>query len=112
MSYVFAGAFPVLPGKSDRVRNFERELAPHRAEWDRLSQEGTFRMYTVTLQSGPQGDIAIYSMELADPSRARARFTDSPHDRWWVEYMKDVHGVDLDVVQSAPPPTVFTWLAD
>lgn len=55
MGHVFSGAFTTLPGKSDRVRNFERELAPHHEEWDRLSREGTFRMYNVTLQSGPRG---------------------------------------------------------
>jgi len=112
MGHVFSGAFPILPGKSDRVRNFEREFEPHREEWDRLSREGTFRMYNVTLQSGPQGDMAIYAMEVADPSRIRTGFTDSPHDRWWVGYFLDVHGLDLSVTPGAPPPTIFTWLAE
>ena len=70
MGHVFSGAFPILPGKSDRVRNFERELAPHRKDWDRLSRAGTFGFYNVTLQSSPQGDVAIYSFEVADPTRA------------------------------------------
>ena len=112
MGYVFSGAFPILPGKSDRVRNFEQELAPHLKAWDRLSREGTFRMYSVTLQSGPQGDVAIYSFEVADPTKIRTRFTDSPHDRWWVGYFQDVHGLNLSTVPGAPPPTIFTWMAD
>jgi len=112
MGHVFSGAFPILPGKSDRVGNFERELAPHRAEWDRLSREGTFRFYNVTLQSGPHGDMAIYSFEVADPTKIRTAFTDSPHDRWWVGYFLDVHGMDLSAIQGAPPATIFTWMAD
>ena len=112
MGHVFSGAFPILPGKSDRVRNFEQELEPHRAEWDRLSREGTFRFYNVTLQSGPQGDTAIYSFEVADPSKIRTAFTDSLHDRWWVGYFRDVQGLDLSTIPGAPPATIFTWWAD
>ena len=111
VGYIFSGAFPVLPGKSDRVRNFEQEVAPHREEWDRLSDEGTFRFYSITLQSGLDGDVAIYSMEIADPSKARGSFGDSPHDKWWTDYMIDVHGIDLTQGGSAPPPTVYTWKA-
>ena len=58
MGHVFSVALPILAGKSGRVRNFERELEPHRKEWDRLSREGTFRFYNVTFQSGPQGPAA------------------------------------------------------
>ena len=110
MGYIVSGAFPVLPGKSERVKNFEQELAPHRAEWDRLCDECTFRFYNVTLQSGPDGDVAVYSMEFADPNKVRTTFTDTPHDRWWLGYMMDVHGIDL-TGGGAPPPTVFTWQA-
>jgi len=92
---VFSGAFPIIPGKSERVRNFARELAPHREEWDGLCRGGTFRFYNVTLQSGPQGDVAVYSMEIADPSKARAEFTDSPHDRWWVEYFRAANALEM-----------------
>jgi hypothetical protein len=112
VGYVFSGAFPILPGKSGRVRNFEQELAPYRQEWDRLSREGTFRFYNVTLQSGPTGDLAIYAFEVEDPSRVRLAFSDSPHDRWWIGYFRDVHGLDLTTIDSAPPPSVFTWTVD
>ena len=112
MGHVFSVALPILAGKSGRVRNFERELEPHRKEWDRLSREGTFRFYNVTFQSGPQGDVAIYSFEVADPTKARTVFTDSPHDRWWVAYILDVHGLDLTTDPSGPPATIFTWTAE
>jgi len=111
---VFAATFPILPGKSDRVRNFEKEVAPHRAEWDRLSHAGTFRFYNVYLSSLPIGDFAIYVFDVQDPSKAGRPFTDSPHDTWWTGFFKDVHGADLRELrpeQMAPPPLCFGWKA-
>lgn len=113
MAMVFAGAFPVLEGKSDRVRNFEAEVAPHREEWDRLCAEaGDYDFYNVYLQPGPQGDTAIYVFGLNEPQNARGSFGDSPHDNWWCEYFEDVHGFDLRSIpegQGGPPPMVFNW---
>jgi hypothetical protein len=112
MSTVIAAAIPVLPGKSDRVRQFEQELEPYRAEWDRLSMEmGDFSFYNMYLRSSPQGDLVIYVFELNDPAAARTGFTDSDHDRWWVEYFEDVHGIDLERLSGETefPELVFHW---
>jgi len=112
--HVFAGAFPVREGKEDRVRNFEQELAPHRAEWDRLCKEaGDYEFYNVVLQPNPDGShVAIYTFGLNDPTTARMTFGDTPHDNWWVEFFEDVHGFnlrDLDPANMSPPPVVFAW---
>jgi hypothetical protein len=106
-------ALPVLPGKAERVRNFAQELEPHRAEWDRLCREaGGFTHYNMTLQESPMGDLCIYSMVLDDPAKIRMRFGDTPYDRWWLAFAKDVHGIDLNGPDvPAPPPSVFTWKA-
>ncbi len=110
MAYMASGAFPVLPGKADRVRNFGQELAAHRAEWERLCREcGAFTHFNVTLQEGPMGDLCIYSMVFEDPSKVRMSFTDSPYDSWWLGFIKDVHGFDLAAQSPPPPPSVFTW---
>jgi hypothetical protein len=110
MAYMGSGVFPVLPGKADRVRNFEQELAPHRAEFERLCREaGGYRHWNLTLQEGPGGDWAIYSFVFDDPSTVRTRFTDSPHDKWWTDFVRDVHGVDMTVGEAVAPPSVFTW---
>ena len=51
MAYMASGAFPVLPGKADRVRNFGKEVAAHQAEWERLCRECRgFTHFNVTLQ--------------------------------------------------------------
>lgn len=110
MAYMVSGAFPVLPGKADRVRNFGKELAPNQAEFERLCREcGGFTHFNVTLQESPMGDLAIYAMVLEDPSKVRMAFGDSPYDKWWLGYLKDVHGVDLSAGTPPPPPSVFTW---
>jgi hypothetical protein len=114
MAYMMSAVFPVLPGKSQRVRNFEKELAPHRAEWDRLCREaGDFKFYNITLQPTPVGDMMIQSFVFNDPSKVRFKFTDSAHDKWWTGFIKDVTGVDI-ADPNMPPPSPnpgYTWQA-
>ena len=111
MAFMGSVALPVLPGKTERVRNIGKEIAAHQAEWDRLCREtGAFQHYNVTLQESPQGDLCIYSMVLEDPGKVRMAFGETPYDQWWLAFVKDVHG--LDIKHGAPlPPSVFTWRA-
>ena len=112
MSFMASVALPVLPGKAGRVRNIGKEIAQHQAEWDRLCREtGDFRYYNVTLQEGAGGDLCIYSMVLEDPGKVRMSFGDGEYDRWWLEFVRDVHGLDVSN-GAALPPSVFTWQAD
>ena len=113
MAYVASAAFPVLPGKADRVRNFAQEVAPHKAEFDRLCRDaGAFRYFNVTLQPSPMGDLCIYSFVFDDPGKVRMRFSNSDYDKWWTDFVKDVHGIDLRAPDiPSPPPSVFTWEA-
>ena len=111
MSFMAAVALPVLPGKAQRVRNIGKEIAQHQAEWDRLCREGTFRNYNVTLQESTAGDLCIYSMVVDDPGKVRMTFGDGEYDRWWLAFVRDVHGVDLSAGGPAPPPSVYTWQA-
>ena len=39
---------------------------------------------------------------LRDPAGSGMAASDQPHDRWFREYVLDVHGVDL--AESFPPP--------
>jgi hypothetical protein len=112
MEYMASGAFPVLLGKADRVRNFGKELATNQAEFERLCRKcGGFTHFNVTLQEGPMGDLCIYSMVFDDPSEVRMSFGDSVYDKWWVGFVKDVHGFDISAGSPPPPPSVFTWQA-
>lgn len=111
MTHVIAAALPVLPGRSDRVRRFADEVAANLDEFARLNREGTFDRYSVFLQESPSGDVAIHVFHVQDPSRIRTAFTDSEYDTWWLDYLRDVHGVDLRSMPEPPPPAtlVFDW---
>lgn len=117
MGHLGAVALPVVPGQEDRVRNFGQEVAEHKAEWERLNAEaGGYTMYAVFLQETPMGNFAIHAFELDDPSKVRQLFTDSAHDTWWLDYLRDVNGIDLrnwpaDQPPPAPPPLTFEWRA-
>jgi hypothetical protein len=111
---VFGGMFPVLPGKEERVRGLAQELEAHRPEWNRLCEEGTFHYYNVLLQELPGGWHACYSFGVDEPTKVRAKFGDSEHDKWWKGYMLDVHGIDFDAIpddaSSGPPAlTALAW---
>jgi L-rhamnose mutarotase len=113
MGKLVASALPVLPGQVERVRNFGQEVGRFQEEWERLNREGTFTKYSVLLQEGPQGALAIHVWEIEDPTRARAAMTDSEYDNWWQDYLRDVHGIDLRSLPAVPPPppVVFEWSA-
>jgi hypothetical protein len=101
MSHLFAAALPVLLGQSDRVRNFANELQRFRDQYDGLNDKTTVARHVVWLQPGPEGDTAIHVMDIEELSHLGRSFTASPYDEWWLDFLKDVHGVDL---RNSPPP--------
>lgn len=116
MGYVGAAVFPVVPGQEDRVRNFGQEVGEHQEEWERLNREaGGWTRFNIFLQETPMGNFAIMNWELEDPSKVRLSFTDSAYDTWWLDFIRDVFGVDIRALppdqQPAPPPMVFEWKA-
>lgn len=115
MGYLTAAAFPVLPGQIERVRNFGKELQPNLEEFERLNREaGDFRRFAIFLQESPMGDLAIYVFEAEDPRTVRGSFTDSAYDTWWLDFLRDVHGLDIRSLPEVPPPPpmVYEWKAD
>jgi hypothetical protein len=113
MAYITAAALPVLPGQADRCRNFKQELEAHREEWERLNHESTFTGYHVIYQPSPMGDFAIHVFEIEDPSKVRQSFNDTPHDNWWLDWLRDIHGIDIRNMPAPPPPgeNIFSWHA-
>jgi ketosteroid isomerase-like protein len=99
-------AIPILPGKTDQWRRFVAELAgPRHADYvasrERLSvHERSF------LQSTPQGDLAIVTVEGADPAGAISQFGAQvdPFAQWFREQVLEIHGFDLAQPPAGPPP--------
>ena len=117
MGYLGAVVFPIVPGQEDRVRNFGDEVAKHQDEWERLNREaGDWKHFAMFLQETPMGNFAINTWELEDPSKVRLAFTDTAYDQWWLDYIRDVFGLDIrnwpqDQPPPSPPPMVFEWRA-
>ncbi|MGH2686670.1 MAG: hypothetical protein ACRDJP_14490 [Actinomycetota bacterium] len=66
------------------------------------------------IQETPQGDIRIVVEEVEDPSRMRLVVPGgTPYDDWWLDYARDVHGIDFRIIpaeqQASPPTTVLDW---
>lgn len=117
MGYLVSYAVPVIPGKGDRVRNYQKELE-ERGLWEdylELNRRATCTRQCMYLQDNPDGSqLAIVVMELDDPMAAGRAFEETPYDRYWTDFLSDVHGfpnlmgVPLEQ-QPTPPPAVFVW---
>jgi hypothetical protein len=102
---LMAAAFPILPNKTPEWRKFIEELnGPRRAEFvesrRRMGvQERTF------LQHTPMGDLVIVTLEGEDPARSFGQFAHwtDPFTLWFLDRVKELHGVDLRT-QEAPLP--------
>ena len=116
---LFGNARPIRPGRIERVRRLEDELAPHRGEYDALNAGYGIRrhvMWVSHLVDGTDLWVNIYDMEPDDMARMRGRTWDpegSDYDRWWLAWVEDVFGVDMRTHPglAAPPERVFEWEA-
>jgi hypothetical protein len=99
---LLAVAIPIVSGKTDQWKRFIGELkgprfADFKASRKRLGvHERTF------LQKTPMGDFVLVTLEGADPASAFARFGQGTDDftKWFLNEVKEIHGMDL----TAPPP--------
>lgn len=109
MTKLFAIAIPILPGKKDQWKKFSSELKTrYNKEFNesrkRLGvQERTF------LQSTPQGDFVLITLEGKDPQNAFVQFGQGTDEftKWFMSNVKDLHGIDLSQKSSAPMPELI-----
>jgi hypothetical protein len=90
--------FPLLPGKTDEARAFQRELdTARKAEYDQSERQiGITKEYWF-VASTPSCDQLVVYMESADFTRALGMFSQSqePFDVWFKQQLAEVSGVDL-----------------
>ena len=95
--------FPLLPGKTEDARAFQRELdTARKADYDRSERRiGITKEYWF-VASVPGGDQLVVYMESADFGRALQMFVASQDafDLWFKRRLAEVSGVDL----NNPPP--------
>lgn len=117
---LFGAAIPVLPGKSERVRRFQEEVEPYRYEYETLNARYALEGHSIWLSHELDGSdviVNVYDIPTIDDlkkMRSREWDMDSPYDRWWVGWVRDVLGIDL--IEGSPflqpPERVFVWSRD
>lgn len=105
----YAFALPVAPPKIDRLLAFADEInTVHRAEFEAATRRLRVRV-RVFLQRLPGLSFQISVLEGTDPASAFGRMAASSHpfDRWHVQQIADLGGLDL--TRPLPPPNRVLW---
>jgi hypothetical protein len=104
-----AMAIPILPGKTDQWRHFVGELAGSRRDEYVTSRQHAGVHERAFLQSTPQGDLVIVTVEGTDPAGAISQFgaSGNPFTQWFREQVLEIHGFDLAQPMPGPLPELL-----
>lgn len=116
---LFGGAIPIQPGKTDRARRFAEELEAHRAEYEALNARYGVVANAIWISHSRDGRdiyVNVYDVETEGRPSMSERVWDpdgSAYDRWWLDWVSDVLGVDMlsERTFRAPPERIFSWLS-
>ncbi len=103
---LMAVAFPILPGKTGEWRTWMEELnSTHREDFVASRRAAGVHERTF-LQSTPQGELLIVTLEGDDPAAAIAAFGAGQDEftRWFIQQVKETHGLDLTQPLPGPLP--------
>jgi hypothetical protein len=100
---------PILPGRTDDARAFQRELdGPRKGDYDASERRIGIEKEVWFIASTPAGDQLVAYMETPDFQKALEMFVQSrdEFDMWFKTRLADATGVDL----NDPPPMVLPEL--
>ena len=106
MTKLSAIAVPILPGKTEQWKKFINELKTNRMKEFNESRK-KFGVYERTfLQSTPQGDTVIATLEGENPEAAFQKFGQSTDEftKYFVKQVKEIHGFDLSQINENSMP--------
>ena len=96
-------AAPILPGKLDTWKAFNKEIqGPRKAAMDAVMRSTGVTRQVALLQQTPHGDFAVVMIEADDPGKFMQAMGAATDDftKWFKAQVMDFHGMDL----AAPPP--------
>ena len=100
-------ALPVLPGKSEKAREFMKSLRKeHARDFAALEKKLQTSKEAVFLQSSPQGDLIIDYYECVHPQKsaeALAKLKDE-FAMWMKSEISDITGIDVEAMAKEPMP--------
>lgn len=107
---LFAMTVPILPQKTEQWQRFAAELmGPRNTEFKASRRTLGIRERTF-LQKTPHGDFVVVLLEGNDPTAALAglgKGTDA-FTTWFVDQVKQIHGLDLAAPPTGPLPELIT----
>jgi hypothetical protein len=113
---LFASAVPLVAGATDRYRRLGEELQPHRRRYEELNAIFDIAGHAHWISHARTGvdiGISVYDISADGLARMRERRWDpgSDYDRWWLGFVEEVNGVDMqkEPPHAAPPEVVFSW---
>lgn len=113
---LFASAVPLAAGKTDRYRNLAAELKPHFDEYAALNRRYEVEKHAFWINHTAGGtDLGVSVYDIGEDGLGRMRLREwdraSSYDRWWLEFVRDVNGIDMlaEPTHAAPPEPVFAW---
>jgi hypothetical protein len=99
-------ALPCLPGGADKLREVAAECTGARKdEFADFHARVNLTREQWFVQKTPQGEMLILVLD-GDPPGALAKLaaSEAPFDNWFLDQVKQVHGVDLREPLPGPPP--------
>lgn len=109
MKTLFAIAIPVLPGKTEAVKEFAHELSTTYHDAFAESRNKLNVQERSFLQSTPMGDMVIVTLEGENPAEAFQNFAkaDDEFSRYFAAKVKELHGLDLSSPQEGSLPELL-----
>ena len=106
MTKLFAIAIPILPGKKDQWKKFADDLKGRYKKEFNESRKNLGVQERTFLQSTPNGDFVLVTLEGEKPEEAFTKFAEQSDEftKWFSQQVKDIHGIDLAQKSVVPLP--------
>ena len=101
---------PILPGKLDQWKAFDRTMqGPRAAEHAASRARHGITREVVSLMDTPMGELVCLYHEAESISAALRSIATSqePYDVWFREQLVELHGLSAEMMQGPPPATLY-----
>ena len=103
----YAFAAPIIPGKVDEWKAFDKQLVGEkRSDYAASCKRAGLTRVAAFLQRSPNGDLAVIVVESpGDPAQALRKFLEGtePFDRWFATRIEAIYGVSATTMAKMPP---------
>ncbi|MDQ3190925.1 MAG: hypothetical protein M3Q58_04960 [Bacteroidota bacterium] len=110
MKFFFSMALPILPGKTEKWKQFINELNGPRYKEYQDSRKKANIHENIFFQSTLFGDLAIFTIEGINPEEAfmQSGLGNDPFTQWFSMQIEDIHGVDITDSIEIPTAELVT----